>query len=94
MLESARLAMIRRASFSTSPRTRLKPSRAAKSLPFDGSSGRVIVAAPGCGEAAGRHGFHPAAGSGFHLTGVTASGVPLLEPIQPDAMGLRGLGSL
>jgi hypothetical protein len=31
------------------------------------------------GEATGRHGFHPPARYGFHLTGVTASDVPLLE---------------
>jgi len=31
---------------------------------------------------------------GFHLTGVTASGVPLLELTQPDAVRLHGLGSL
>jgi len=48
----------------------------------------------GCGEAAGRQGFHPPARYGFHLTGVTASGVPLLELTQPDAVRLHGLGSL
>ena len=46
------------------------------------------------GEATGRHGFHPPARYGFHLTGVTASGVPLLELTQPDAVRLHGLGSL
>jgi hypothetical protein len=50
--------------------------------------------APGRGEGAGRHGFHPPARYGFHLTGVTASGVPLLELTQPDAVRLHGLGSL
>jgi hypothetical protein len=30
----------------------------------------------------------------FHFTGVTASGVPLLELTQPDAVSLHGLGSL
>jgi len=31
---------------------------------------------------------------GSHLTGVTASGVPLLELTQPRAVRLHGLGSL
>jgi hypothetical protein len=31
---------------------------------------------------------------GFHLTGVTASGVPCFELTQPDAVRLHGLGSL
>jgi hypothetical protein len=44
-------------------------------------------------EAAGCHGFHPPE-YGFHLAGVTASGVPLLELTQPDAVRLHGLGSL
>jgi hypothetical protein len=48
----------------------------------------------GRGKAAGCHGFHPPARYGFHFTGVTASGVPLLELIQPDAVSLHGLGSL
>jgi hypothetical protein len=52
------------------------------------------VGAPGRWEAAGGHGFHEPAGNGFHLTGVTASGVPLLELTQPDAVRLHGLGSL
>jgi hypothetical protein len=38
--------------------------------------------------------FYRAASYGFHLTGVTASGVPLLELTQPDAVLLHGLGSL
>jgi len=41
-----------------------------------------------------RYGFHPPARYGFHLTGVTASGVPLLELTQPYAVRLHGLGSL
>jgi hypothetical protein len=53
-----------------------------------------LVGAPDRGETAGCHGFHGAAGSGFHFTGVTASGVPLLELIQPDAVSLHGYGSL
>ena len=31
---------------------------------------------------------------GFHFTGVTASGVPLVELIQPDAVSLHGSGRL
>ena len=53
-----------------------------------------LVGAPGREEAAVRHGFHPPARYGFHLPGVTASGVPLLELTQPDAVRLHGLGSL
>jgi hypothetical protein len=50
--------------------------------------------APAFVGAFGRHGFHPPARYGFHFTGVTVSGVPLLELIQPDAVSLHGLGSL
>jgi hypothetical protein len=53
-----------------------------------------LVGAPGHREAAGWHGFYRPAPYGFHLTGVTASGVPLLELTQRDAVRLQGLGSL
>jgi hypothetical protein len=33
-------------------------------------------------------------GCGFHFTGVTTSGVPLLELTQPDSVSLHGLRSL
>jgi len=62
-------------------------------LPVGVTAAGDLVGAPGHWEAAG-HGFHEPAGSGFHLTGVTASGVPLLELTQPDAVRLHGLGSL
>jgi hypothetical protein len=53
-----------------------------------------LFGAPGRREAARRHGFHPPARYGFHLTGMTASGVPLLELTQPDAVSLQWYGSL
>jgi hypothetical protein len=53
-----------------------------------------LVGAPGRGEAAVRHGFRRSGTYRFHFTGVTASGVPLLELIQPVAVSLHGLGSL
>jgi len=49
-----------------------------------------LVGAPWRGETAGCHGFHEPAGSGFHLTGVTASGVPFSELTQPAAVSLNG----
>ena len=50
--------------------------------------------APGRGEAASGHGFRRSGTYRLHFTGVTASGVPLLELIQPVAVSLHGLGSL
>jgi hypothetical protein len=41
-----------------------------------------------------RHRFRRSPSHGFHFTGVTVRGVPLLELIQPDAVSLHGLGSL
>jgi hypothetical protein len=52
-----------------------------------------LVGAPGRGETTGYQASIPPP-YGFHLTGGTASGVPLLELIQPDAVRLHGLGSL
>jgi hypothetical protein len=51
--------------------------------------GVFIATAPGNGG----HGFHGPAGSGFHFTGVTARGVPLLELIQPEAVSLHRTGA-
>ena len=53
-----------------------------------------IVGAPGRGETAGCYGFRRSGTYRLHFTGVTESGVPLPELIQPDAVSLHGLGSL
>jgi hypothetical protein len=41
-----------------------------------------------------RHGFRRSGTYRFHFTGVTASGVPLLELIQPVAVSLPSNGAL